>query len=89
MQITGVQGHLKESLPFWKDVHAPYHILECIESGYRLSLKFIPLPHTQHNHHSVESHQSFVDEAIGNSKKNHCVIRVDEQLHVFLLYLML
>ena len=30
MQITDVQGHLKESLPLWKDVHAPYHILECI-----------------------------------------------------------
>ena len=44
MQITDVQGCLKESLPFWKDVlHASYHILECIESGYHLSLKFIPL----------------------------------------------
>ena len=83
MQIIDVQGRLKESLPFWRNVlHAPYHILECIKSGYRLPLKFLPPPHTQHNHHSVQSHQSFVDEAIGSLKKNRCVIRVDEQLHV-------
>ena len=37
-----------ESLPFWRNVlHAPYHILECIESGYHLPLKFFPPPHTQ------------------------------------------
>ena len=42
-QITDVQGHLKENLVYWKEVlHAPLPILDCIENGYLLPLKFIP-----------------------------------------------
>jgi len=44
VQVTDVQGHLKQNMSFWKNVlHAPPPILQCIESGYRLSLKFAPL----------------------------------------------
>ena len=45
VQIADVQGRLKQCLPFWRDVlQAPPNILECIENGYRLPIKFIPLP---------------------------------------------
>ena len=45
VQITDVQGRLKQSLHFWRDVlHAPSHILECIEHGYHLPLKLFPHP---------------------------------------------
>ena len=44
-QITHVQGRLKQRSVFWKDVlHVPPPILDCIENGYRLPLKFTPLP---------------------------------------------
>ena len=42
-QVTDVQGRLRKKFLFWKEVlHAPPPILECIENGYRLPLKFIP-----------------------------------------------
>ena len=50
--------------------------VEYIESGYHLPLKFIPPPHTQRYLHLVESHENFVDEAIG-SLKIHYIVRVD------------
>ena len=83
VQITDVQGRLKQRLPFWREVlHAPPHILECIEHDYCLPLKFIPPPHIQHNHQSSETHQCFVDEVISCLITNHCIIRVDAQPHV-------
>ena len=45
VQISDVQGFLKQKLPFWKDVsQAPPPVLDCIEHGYRLPLKYIPQP---------------------------------------------
>ena len=45
VQISDVQGCLKQKLPFWKEVlQAPPPVLDCIEHGYRLLLKYIPQP---------------------------------------------
>ena len=78
-----VQGRLRQSLAFWKDVlQAPPPIIECIEKGYRLPLKFLPPPHSQGNHKSTEIHHKFVDEAIQNLVQNRCVIRVDQKPYV-------
>ena len=75
-----VQGRLKQSLAFWKDVlQAPPSILECIENGYSLPLKFLPPPHSQTNHKSAELHHEFVDEAIQNLVQNRCIIRMDQK----------
>ena len=75
-----VQGRLKRSLTFWKDVlQAPPPIVDCIENGYRLPLKFLPPPYSQGNHKSAELHHQFVDEAIQNLVQNHCVIKVDQR----------
>ena len=47
-QITEVQGQLRKNLSFWREVlHAPNPVLECIENGYHLPLKFLPPPHCQ------------------------------------------
>ena len=43
VQITDVQGRLRENITFWQKVlQAPSPILECTDFGYRLPLKFIP-----------------------------------------------
>ena len=45
VQITDVQGRLKQKLLFWKEVlQAPPLVLDYIEHGYSLLLKYIPPP---------------------------------------------
>ena len=74
-----VQGRLKQSLAFWKDfLQAPPPILECIENGYHLPLKFLPPSHSQTNHKSAELHHEFVDEAIQSPVLNRRVIKKDQ-----------
>ena len=76
-QITDVQGCLKKKLLYWKEVlHAPLPILDCIENGYQLPLKFIPPAYFQDNHNSAMVHHSFVDEAIKSLLSNRCAMRV-------------
>ena len=82
-QITEVQGCLKLNVAFWREVlHAPPPVLDCIEFGYRLPLKFIPPPHCQPNHKSTMVHESFVDDAVENLVKNRCVLRVSKRPQV-------
>ena len=83
-QITHVQGRLKQrSVFFWKDVlHAPPPILDCIENGYRLPLKFIPPSWSQHNHQSAKLHREFVNEAVESLLSNRCIIKVRESPHL-------
>ena len=61
---------------------APPPILDCIESGYRLPLKFIPSPHCQPNHKSTMAHLSFVADAIKKLVINRCVLRVSKKPHI-------
>ena len=83
VQIADVQGRLKQCLPFWRDVlQAPPNILECIENGYRLPIKFIPPTFCQSNHDSASAHQEFVDEAVHNLVQNRCVVKTDKQPHI-------
>ena len=63
-------------------LHAPPPILDCIENGYRLPLKFIPPPYLQGNHKSTISYRPFVDEAIQSLLSNRCAVRVEEKPHV-------
>ena len=44
-QVTDVQGHLKQNLSFWREtLQAPPWVIDCIENGYCLPLKYLPLP---------------------------------------------
>ena len=82
-QITDVQGCLKKNLVYGKEVlHAPPPVLDCIENGYWLPLKFIPPAYFQENHKSAMSHRSFVDEAIKGLLSNRCAMRVEERPYV-------
>ena len=79
-QITDIQGHLKKHLMYWKNVlYAPPPILDCIENGYCLPLKFVPPPRFQRNHNSTATHNEFVNEAIENLVKNRCVALVNDK----------
>ena len=83
-QITNVQGRLRLHIAFWQDVlQAPPPILDCIENGYRLPLKFIPPFQCQPNHNSTVVHQSFVEDAVENVVKNWCALRVSERPHIY------
>jgi len=83
IQVTHVQVHLKQNLGFWKDVlQAPPPILDCIESGYHLPLKFIPPSWSQPNHQSARSHRDFVDEVVESLVHNCCIARVQEMPHL-------
>ena len=83
VQITDVQGRLKKNITFWREVlQAPPPVLECIELGYRLPLKFIPPAHCQQNHKSTELHSVFVDEAVQSLIVNRCVMKVHHQPEV-------
>ena len=60
-------------------LQAPTPVLECIENGYRLPLKFLPPPHHQHNNKSTGTHQQFVDEAVQSLLMNRCIRRVEAE----------
>ena len=50
-QVADVQGRLKQNLPFWREVlQAPPWVIDCIENGYCLPLKYLPPPYSQSNH---------------------------------------
>ena len=57
-------------------------MLDCIEHGYRLPLKFLPPPYSQNNHKLAILHQSFVDDAVLSLINNRCVVQVSEKPHV-------
>ena len=56
-QVEDVQGRLRHNIVFWKEVlHSLFPIIDCIEKGYCLPLKFIPPSHFQGNHQSAKLH---------------------------------
>ena len=83
VQITDVQGRFKQKLPFLKEVlQAPPPVLDCIEHGYRLLLKYIPQPFSQQNHKSTELRHVLVQEALFSLLEKRYVRRVDHKPYV-------
>ena len=60
----------------------PPHILDCIENGHHLSLKFVLPSHCQPNHKSVMVHKSFVEDAVKDLVKNRYALRTIERPHI-------
>ena len=82
-QISDVQGRLRQNIDFWREIlEAPPPIIDYIENGYRLPLKFVPPPYSQWNHKSVELHSEFVNEAVQKLIINRCVMKVKEKPEV-------
>ena len=63
-------------------LHAPPPVLDFIQHGYSLPLKFLPPPYSQGNHKSSISHRVFVNDAVLNLLNNRCVVQVSEKPHV-------
>ena len=83
MQATDVQGRLRKHVSFWKDVlQAPPPILDCINHGYRLPIKFTPPPYSRDNHASAILQQQFVDNAVADLLKNRCAVQVSEKPYI-------
>ena len=83
VQVLDVQGKLKQNISFWHEVlQAPPPIIDCIENGYRLPLKFVPPPYSQQNHKSVELYSEFVNDAIQKLIANRCVMKVEAKPEV-------
>jgi len=79
-QIVDVQGWHRKKIKFWKVVmHAPAPIIDCIENGYRLPLKFIPPSRFQTNHQSAKSHENFVNDVVKELLDNCCILEVQEK----------
>ena len=82
-QIVDVQGRLRQNLNFWQQtLEAPNPVLEWIQIGYKLPLKYLPDPFTQSNHKSTLVHKSFVTEAVTELLANRCVKRVTEKPYI-------
>ena len=83
LQIVDVQGRLKQSFKFWSEtLQASSAILEWIQVGYKLPLQYLPEPHSQSNHTSALSHESFVTEAVSQLVANRCVKKVIEKPYI-------
>ena len=77
LQITDIQGRLKQACTFWRDtLQAPSSVLDWIRTGYRLPLLCAPTPYCQGNHQSAVRHAEFVSESIGELVTNCCVTKV-------------
>jgi len=54
-----------DSVEFWTEVlHAPSPVIDWIENGYKLPLKYMPSPLEKCNHRSAMDHQTFVDDSV-------------------------
>ena len=60
-QIVDVQGRLKRNLEFWREVlHAPSPVIDWIQNGYKLPLKYMPSPLNKCNHRSAINNQTLL-----------------------------
>ena len=63
-----VKGRLKKHISFWKEeIKAPAAILDTIEVGYILPLKFEPTPYFRANHQSTSEHFTYVQESVAST----------------------
>ena len=76
-QIADVQGQLKKNRKFWQEVlKAPDTVLNFIQNGYHLPLRFLPPSHKQQNNNSTVIHKEFVDDAVQSLLTNRCIRKV-------------
>ena len=76
------EGSNKKKYNFGKRSCIPPLILDCIENGYRLPLKFVPPSYSQHDHQSSQLHCEYVNEAVKSLVLNRCVMKVQSKPEV-------
>ena len=81
--MVDVQGRLRQNLIFWQQtLEAPNSVLEWIQIGYKLPLRYPPDRFSQSNHKSTLTHKSFVSEAVTELLANRCVKQVAEKPYI-------
>ena len=71
---------LNKKLSFLREtLQAPPWVIDCIENGYCLPIKYLPPPYSHCNHRSAELHHTFADEAVRSLVLNRCAVRVREK----------
>ena len=82
-QIQDVQGRLKTSFTFWKDIlKASQPVLEWISVGYKLPLLSVPTPHCHPNQRSALAEHDFVLAVVNELLANHCIQKVSKVPHI-------
>ena len=82
-QIQDVQGRLKMSFTFWKDIlKASQPVLEWISVGYKLPLLSVPTPHCRPNQRSALAEHDFVSAAVNELLANRCIQKVSKVPHI-------
>ena len=80
LQVTDVQGRLRQAQSFWKEtLQASGLIMDWILTGYKLPLLCAPTPFVQGNHRSSLEHAGFVTVAVQELMANRCVKKVSEK----------
>ena len=82
-QILDVQGRLKSNIAFWREtLGAPACVLDWIESGYKLPLRYLPDAFSMGNHNSALTHHKFVSNSITELLANRCIVKVTQKPYV-------
>ena len=61
---------------------APAYVLDWIESGYKLPLRYLPDAFRMGNHNSVLTHHKFVSNSITELLANRCIVKVTQKPYV-------
>jgi len=82
-QVQDVQGRIKTNIVFWREVlKAPGYVLDWIESGYKLPLRYLPEAFYRENHSSVLAHHQFVTDTVAELLANRCISMTPQRPHV-------
>ena len=82
-QILDVQGRLKSNIAFWREtLGAPAYVLDWIESGYKLPLRYLPDAFSMGYHNSALTHHKFVSNSITELLANRCIVKVTQKPYV-------
>ena len=76
----GVKGRLKQCLSFWEeDLKASQFIIDVVKNGYKIPFETIPPPFCAKNNRSSLNHPEFVESAISDLLRKHCIVEVDSR----------
>lgn len=77
-----VKGRLKKNVSFWEKIGANEYILDTLRNGYKLPLFSVPQRSISKNNKSALDNMDFVEKAVSELLKNHCVVEVPFTPHI-------
>lgn len=79
--LKNVKGRLKANIEFWKHIGANPEILDTLTNGYKLPFLTVPEPSFSKNNKSAIDNIEFVESAVNELVKKHCVIETPFKPH--------